>query len=48
MGLNLLHDIPIPSTQESEERIEQDAADALRYLKRTDNLDVAPILGLST
>lgn len=46
MGLNLLHDIPIPSVQESEERIADDAVNALAYLKRTDNMDIAPILGL--
>lgn len=36
----------LPSIRESEHKIEEKAAEALGYLRRTDNQDLAEMLGI--
>lgn len=47
MGFNLDEDNPVPSIQESEDKIARDAAKAIKHLEKTSNMDLAEALGLS-
>lgn len=39
-------DQPMPTTDRSEKKIREAAPDALRYLQKTNNIDLAEMLGL--